>query len=203
MPSPTTRNVVAVKLPVAQSHGSKKRVSQKLFHDPASVPSAAQPNLKQAQKTIRSKLKASGWTIVPIPRDGHCLFESFVRALKIYRPELQMTMLQLRLACADKMRELKGAVPNLFLKMFEEDEFGVLLQKKRSDDVTKVTLEEYCELLEESLYGGMEEIVLLANMYKLKVTVYDSQNCNGEPQSYLQNSDLPADHPENAGNISG
>ena len=201
MPSPTTRNVVAVKLPVAQGHGSKKRVSQKLFHDPASVPSAAQPTLKQAQKTIRSKLKASGWTIVPIPRDGHCFFESFVRALKIYRPELQMTMSQLRLACADKMRELKGAVPNL--KMFEEDEFGVLLQKKRGHAETKVTLEEYCELLKESLYGGMEEIVLLANMYKLKVTVYDSQNCNGEPQSYLQNSDLPADHPENAGNISG
>ena len=160
-------------------------------------------------KRLRTALKASGWSIVRIPKNGHCLFESIARAFKIFRPELQLSMFQIRWALADKMKELKGVIPNFPIQMFEKNESGELIAKikmhRDDEDETNVSLDEYCDLLGSSLYGGQEEIVLLANMYKLKLTVYDQQQSfDGlEPQTYLQNCNVPADHPDNAGDMSG
>jgi hypothetical protein len=105
------------------------------------------------------------------------------------------------------LKELKGVIPNFPLEMFEENESKVLITKikHRGDEVeTIVTLDQYCDLLGSSLYGGQEEMILLANMYKLKLIVYDQQQSldGSEPQTFLQNFLLDADHPDNAGNMS-
>jgi hypothetical protein len=159
-------------------------------------------------KRLRRELKARGWVILRIQRNGHCLFESIARAFKIYRPELQLSMFQTRWALADKMKELKGVIPNFPIQMFAENESKELVAKiqlHRNDKVeTIVTLDQYCDLLGSSLYGGQEEMVLLANMYKLKLTVYDQQQSldGSDPQTFLQNFLLAEDHPDNAGNMS-
>jgi hypothetical protein len=193
---PKTRKVAAVKLPDAKDVSAA-----------AAAAAAAAAETASRNKRLRSELKAKGWVIVRILKNGHCLFESIARAFKIYRPELQLSMFQIRLALAKKMKELKGVIPNFPIQMFEENESGELFAKiklHRDDEVeTNVSLDEYCDLLCSSLYGGQEEIVLLANMYKLKLTVYDQQQSldGSEPQTYLQNFLLPADHPDNAGNM--
>ena len=149
-----------------------------------------------AKTNYRSKLKANGWTIVRIPKDGHCLFESFARAFRICRPELNMTMKQLRLECSQKLRELNGEVPNWPMKLFDE-EGTTGLEAIRGEPETRVNLDQYCQLVRTTLYGGTVEMMILAIMYKLKVTVHDQRF--QEPQKFLQNCNLDADDPENEG----
>jgi hypothetical protein len=154
-------------------------------------------------------LKANGWSIVRIPRDGHCLFESFARALRMLLQDSKITMKKLRLECAKTWNDLRGQVPNV-PSLFEENASGSLttkLQKTRGDAETLVTLTEYCQLLKTNLYGGQEEICLLAHMYNLQVNVYyatqfknGSQSEDWKPHRFLRNCDLEANHPENAGN---
>jgi len=203
IPSPKTRKVAAVKLPSDIPSPKTRRVAAVKLPDAKDVSAET----ASRNKRLRSELKAKGWVICRIPKNGHCLFESIARAFKIFRPELQLSMFQIRCALADKLKELKGVIPNFPIQMFEENESGELIAKIKlynDDDVeTIVSLDQYCDLLGSSLYGGQEEIVLLANMYKLKLTVYDQQQSldGSEPQTFLQNFLLPADHPDNAGNM--
>jgi hypothetical protein len=168
---------------------------------PASSPArAAKPRLKN----FRKQLSADGWTIMRTPRNGHCLFEALAEGIKLCRPESAMTMKKLRSECSAKMMELNGEIPNWPTNLFFENESGVRvtsLQVHRGDKERLVTLDEYCQLLGSNLYGGQEEITLIANMYKLQVNVFHSEFI--EPQRYLQNPKLDPNHPDNAGNIIG
>jgi hypothetical protein len=155
-------------------------------------------------------LKANGWTIQRIPKDGHCLFESFARAFRMFRPELPQSTKKLRLACAEKMMELNGQVPNWPLKMFTEHVSGSLtaiIQPIRTSEETLLTLEQYCKLLSTNLYGGQEEIMLMVTMYRLQVNVYADSTQKGQyseiakPHTYCQFPDSDADTTQNAGNF--
>jgi len=168
---------------------------------PASSPArAAKPRLKN----FRKQLSADGWTLLRTPRNGHCLFEAIAKGIQLCRPESAMTMKKLRSECSAKMMELNGEVPNWPTSLFHENVHGLRLtplQIHRGEETTPVTLDEYCKLLGSNLYGGQEEIALMANMYKLQVNVFHSEFI--EPQRYLQNPNLDPNHPDNAGNIIG
>ena len=205
----------ALQLPIVDAPGPvshKKRkeaaAAKSLSASPSPIVAAPEPSPARAAKprlkNFRKQLSADGWTLLRTPRNGHCLFEAIAKGIQLYRPESAMTMKKLRSECSAKMMELNGEVPNWPTNLFHENVHGLRLtplQIHRGEETTPVTLDEYCQLLGSNLYGGQEEIALMANMYKLQVNVFHSEFI--EPQRYLQNPNLDPNHPDNAGNIIG
>jgi hypothetical protein len=154
--------------------------------------------------SLRNVLKAAPFRFVMsrIPRNGHCLFESFVLAFKLLKlPNMPTTQQQLRSACAKQLLEWNGHIPTM-PNLFDTD--GTTLMKAIRDDEPseKVSLEKYCSLLERNLYGGLEEMMMIVQMYGLQVHLYeDSSYRRGSPVSIpiFKNSELAEDHPDNAG----
>jgi hypothetical protein len=137
-----------------------------------------------------------------IPRNGDCLFESFVLAFKLLKlPNMPTTQRELRSACAKKLLEWNGNIPNM-PNLFDTDGFTMIKAIRGEPSESKVSLEEYCSLLETNLYGGFEEIMLIVQMFRLQVHLYeDSSYRGGSPVSVpiFRNCELAEDHPDNAG----
>ena len=162
-------------------------------------------------KKLRAVLKSSplNWKMAKIPRDGHCLFSSFVMAFKENPAltSLPQTVKELRLACSKQLWQWNGIIPNLYAAEGNStlfDDYGnTRVQNHRGDALVTVNLQQYCSALEDYLYGGFEEIMLIVQMYKLQVHVYSQQFYRGGnpiPVVVSLNPTLPPDAAENAGN---
>jgi hypothetical protein len=165
---------------------------------PDTSPTAAKISLRIALKSA-----PHNWTFEKIPRDGHCLFHSFVLALNnLNIPSCPKTYRELREACAKQLSEWNGFIPGLREQLFQEGK--VLYQDIRGEKERLITLKEYCSLLRRNMYGGLEEIQLMVQMYKVQVFVYSSSvgttSENPYPLPVLMNNDFPPDHEKNAGN---
>jgi hypothetical protein len=106
------------------------------------------------------------------------------------------------------LSEWKGVIPGLREQIVDEDG-TILYQAMRSTQETKcqekrITVKQYCSLLRKDMYGGMEEIQLIVQMYKVQVFVYSvaagTKSHDLVPFPILMNNDLSPDHEENAGN---
>jgi hypothetical protein len=169
----------------------------------APAPATAAPEIPVANVSLRNVLKAAPFRFLMsrIPRNGHCLFESFVLAFKLLKlPNMPRTQQELRSACAKQLLEWNGNIPNM-PPLFDTD--GTTMMKAIRDGPSeKVSLKRYCSLLKTNLYGGFEEIMLIVQMFRLQVHLYeDSSYRRGSPVSIpiLRNSELAEDHPDNAG----
>jgi hypothetical protein len=136
-----------------------------------------------------------------IPRDGHCLFNSFVKAMIEFRiPSCPRNVEELRAACAAQLLAWQGNIPGRCIPMFE---FGnIIYQEARGQEERIITIEEYCRLLRKSMYGGIDEIMLIVQMYKLQVFLYSADSYQGGdpiPEKFLVNCSLSEDAKENAG----
>jgi hypothetical protein len=168
------------------------------IHDVAVI---AQPKIR-----LREALKSAphNWTFFKILRDGHCLFHSVVLALNNLKiPSCPQTYQELRAACAKQFSEWKGVIPGLRNQLVDR-EGTILYQDTRGEKDRRITVEEYCALLRTKMYGGMEEIQMIVQMYKVQVFVYSEMAGTNihdlVPLPVLMNNDLSPDHEENAGN---
>jgi hypothetical protein len=158
------------------------------------------------------KLAPHNWTLPHIPRDGNCMFHSFVSAFNFLDGhdcprQLPKNQKELRKACAQQLLDWNGKIPN-YPDLFEEDgphKGKRLLQLYRCEKESWVSLSDYCKLLETSLYGGEEEIMLIVQMYKLQVLYYVDQDYRHEgsgevkPKTYFMSPHLPEEAKENRG----
>ena len=161
--------------------------------------------LAQPKISLRKVLKSAPhhWKFAKILRDGHCFFHSFVLALNNLKiPSCPTTSQQLREACAKQLHEWNGVIPGLRAQLFEDGQ--VLYQGIRGEKERLINIDEYCSLLRTSMYGGFEEMQMIAQMYKVQVFVYSlsiGNTCeNLVPLPILMDNDFPADHAKNAGN---
>lgn len=213
IPSPTSRPIVPVKLDATEKASRSKKSLAKSFDCVDSTvvfdvsSSAESPDISPpvAKISLRIVLKSAphNWTFEKIPRDGHCLFHSFVLALNnLNIPSCPKTYRELREACAKQLSEWNGFIPGLREQLFQEGK--VLYQDIRGEKERLITLKEYCSLLRRNMYGGLEEIQLMVQMYKVQVFVYSSSvgttSENPYPLPVLMNNDFPPDHEKNAGN---
>ena len=150
--TPTARRVPAVALP--------KRPVQK----DAKVPCVAKDSPKY---NLRNILKSfpHDWKMAKIPRNGHCLFESIAMAFrKLNRSdELPQTFQELRTVVSKQLLHWKGIIPNSGEhNPFIFDDQGIMKsQIQRGEKEVEITLQEYCELVSTSLYGGFDEIMTI------------------------------------------
>ena len=138
-----------------------------------------------------------------INRDVQCIFASIVLAFKkLKRPELPNTVQALRSACASQLLKWMGIIPGLLDPLFHEGITKVRLV--RGEEETTISLEGYCELLQTSLYGGLDELMMIVQMYKVQICVYHDESYRGgnpEPLETLRvNPMLPVTDEANAGN---
>lgn len=165
------------------------------------------PNLRNVLK-----LAPHNWTLPHIPRDGNCMFHSFVSAFNFLDGhdcphQLPKSQKQLRKACAQQLLDWNGKIPNhppMFCEQDGPHKGKHLLQLYRSEKEKWVSLQDYCKLLETSLYGGEEEIMLIVQMYKLQVFYYvdqDHRHEGGElkPKKYFMYPESPEDAEQNRG----
>ena len=201
--SPTARRIPAVALP------------QRLAQNDAKVPSVA-VNFKDAKDApkynLRNILKSfpHDWKMTKIPRFGHCLFESIALAFrKLKRPdELPQTFQELRSVCSKQLLYWKGIIPNFgeCNPLLFNDQGIAKVQINRGDEKeVDVTLQEYCELISTSLYGGFDEIMIIVQLFKVQIHVYHDQSyTGGEPapvQIFMVDPTLPETHEVNSGNF--
>lgn len=157
--------------------------------------------------SLRRVLKSSphNWTFEKIPRDGHCLFHSFVLALaNLNIPSRPKTHQELRKACAKELSKLKGIIPGLREEAQVFRGGKTSYQDIRGVESRLITVKEYCSLLRDNMYGGLEEIQLIVHMYKVQVFVYSTAvgttSENPLPLPILMDNNFPPDHEKNAGN---
>lgn len=154
------------------------------------------PNTKQ---TLRSLLKDKEFVAVRIPKDGHCLFTAVANAFKIFRPDLPHTYKELREVCAKKLALSKDRMPGM---VYSQDGKTVELRSQRGENPVWVSLDAYCDRLKTNLYGGFEEMKLMAHMFKLRFNVYVDIHFNGHelnPSKILQDDDYDEEDPVNNG----
>ncbi len=115
-------------------------------------------------------------------------------------PSCPGTVTELRAACAAQLLAWQGNIPGRCIPMFE---FGnIMYQEARGQEERLITINEYCSLLRESMYGGIDEILMIVQMYKLQVFLYSADSYRGGdpiPEKFLLNSSLSEDAKENAG----
>ena len=187
---------------------SQKRVRNLAFPAPVTAPPPATlattsfASSAAPAKTLRDVLKAAprNWTLPKVLRNGHCLFLSFVRAFTFLADkDLPKTQEDLREACANQLLQWEGNIPT-HQTLFHEGK--CLLQKYSNDKEEWVSLEQYCDLLRTNLFGGMEEIALIVQMYKLQVFLFTEDDYKGgepEPIKVLLFPQLPENDPSNEG----
>jgi hypothetical protein len=169
------------------------------------APEQVSPEAIQVPKSLslRSVLRSSPheWLMCKIPRNGHCLFSSFVLALnKLKIPSCPKTVSELRAACAAQLYEWRGDIPGMQFSMFGDGK--ALVQTFRGEKEKWMTLEEYCNLLRTSLYGGLEEMQMIVQMYRLQVFMYQADAYHGGnpiPMPILMHNELSVDDEMNAG----
>jgi hypothetical protein len=156
------------------------------------------------KKKLRAVLRASphNWKMLKITRNGHCLFGSLVLALqKLNRPDLPKTVQDLRSACANQLRRWKGVIPGMEATLFDEGMTKV--QVVRGEAEVEVSLEKYCQMLEKSMYGGFDEMMIVVQMFKVQIHLFhDGSYSGGIPvpvQIFLVNPQLPETDEVNAG----
>jgi hypothetical protein len=174
----------------------KKQRQTKRKQRPATAEPTIEPNTKP---TLRSFLKDKGFVAVRIPRDGHCLFAAVASAFKTFRPDLPHTYKELREACAKKLALSKVRVPGM---VYSEDGETVELRRERGEKAEWVCLDKYCDLLRTKLYGGFEEMKLMANLFSLRFNVYVDSCFDGHelnPSKILQDDAYDEEDPVNAG----
>jgi hypothetical protein len=161
-----------------------------------------------AKVSLRKVLSSSphDWKFVKILRDGHCLFTSFVLAMrKLDHPTFPKNVKDLRAACAKQLFEWNGIIPGLDHQFALFDQNGnTTASLARGESDRAMNLQEYCKLLETSLYGGFEEMQLIARMFNLRVYCYVSSCYQGGdpiPQVITANPEFPVDAPQNAGKV--
>jgi hypothetical protein len=129
------------------------------------------------------------------------MFRSFVLAMnKLKIPSCPKSVPELRAACAAQLSEWEGNIPGMPYSLFQDGK--TLFQRVRGEKEKWITLEEYCDLLRTSLYGGLEEMKLIIEMYKLQVCVYQADSYQGGepiPELFLRNQELSEDDKFNAG----
>lgn len=190
---------VAVARTLAKKSSTVRPAKKSLTADFNSAAAVVVPKIK-----LRDVLKSAkhNWIIKKIPRDGHCLFSSIVKGMIDHCiPSCPKTPEELRAACADQILAWNGVIPGRITPMF--DKFGnILVQQARGLPEKLVTLEQYCNLVSSSLYGGLDEVFVIVQMYKLQIFVY-SEDCyrggDPEPEKVLLDCNLTEDAEENAG----
>ena len=136
-------------------------------------------------------MKSSGWIFSKIPRDGNCLFSSYIAAFKtLLNEHEQQIMAQngynqkgLRSLCAKKLLEFEGIVPNSRNQEFEKSADGSIvgnIELVRGDGKKNTTLQEYCQLLGTTLYGGDLEIALISYLFDCQTSVYSAAYWDGQ-----------------------
>jgi hypothetical protein len=171
----------------------------------AAAPGPVSPEAIQVPKSLslRSVLRSSphNWLMCKILRNGHCLFTSIVLALnKLKVPSCPKTVLELRAACAAQLSEWGGDIPGMQFSLFDDGK--ALVQTARGEKEKWITLEEYCNLLRTSLYGGMEEMQMIVQMYRLQVFLYQADAYRGGnpiPLPILMNNEISIHDEMNAG----
>ena len=197
-PSPKARRVPPVALP--------SNVDPKLLQKKAAGPSVAVNAECAPKQNLRTILKSSphNWIMTKIPRNGHCLFGSIVLAFKkLNRPELPKTVEELRSACANQLLQWKGIIPGLFDPLFQD---GITrVQVVRGEKEVDVSLEDFCNLLKTNLYGGLDELMIIVQLFKVQIHIFHDASYKGghpEPVQELRvNPLLPATDEVNAGNF--
>jgi hypothetical protein len=183
--------------------GAKKSLTVRLAKksltaDFNSAPAVVVPKIK-----LRDVLKSAkhNWMIKKIPRDGHCLFRSIVKGMIDHRiPSCPKTPEELRAACADQILAWNGVIPGRITPMFDCGK--ILVQQARGAPEKLVTVEQYCNLVSSSLYGGLDEVFVIVQMYKLQIFLYSDDCYRGgdpEPEKILLDCNLTEDAEENAG----
>jgi hypothetical protein len=179
----------------------KDAPKQSLKNIPKTALAAVNP--KDAPKqSLRHVLKSPphDWKMTKIPRSGHCLFESIALAFKkLNRPDLPQTWQDLRSVCSKQLLKWKGVIPGLPINP------GMAkVQINRGEKEVDVTLEEYCNLIATSLYGGSDEIMIIVQMFKVQIHVFhDESYTGGDPipvQIFMVNPEMPETHEVNLGN---
>ncbi len=185
---------------VANSQHAKKSLTA----DFNSVTKLVTPAVVVSKISLRTVLKSAKHNFImkKIPRDGHCFFNSIVKGMiDLCIPSCPKTATELRAACAEQVLAWKGEIPGRMIPMF--DECGkFIVQEARGLQEKSVNLEEYCTLLRTSLYGGLEEIMVIVQMYKLQIVFYSDDCYRGGdpvPEKFLVNHALSEDAEENAG----
>jgi hypothetical protein len=128
------------------------------------------------------------FNIKNVPRDGHCLFNSFIAAQKLLKKE-QLTVKEVRDSVAahliQKVEE-NGKVPEQPYDFFQKDDAGAYvltgsfehvrgeeaLLKKKKTNRSQPTLQQYADRLRRDLYGGDLELYVLASLYEVTFHVY-------------------------------
>ena len=90
---------------------------------------------------------------------------------------LSLTVKKLRQACAKKLLELEGIVPGALSPQFEKQVDGTIVgsfRLIRGGEIKRCTLQQYCKLLETSLFGGELEIDLMCHLFAIQVAVYSA-----------------------------
>jgi hypothetical protein len=154
---------------------------------------------------LRHVLKSAkhNWMIKKVDRDGHCFFRSIVKGMIDHRiPSCPKTPEELRAACADQILAWNGVIPGRPNAPMIEKNGKIRVQQARGAPEKFYTLEQYCNLVSSSLYGGFDEMFVIVQMYKLQIFVYSDDCYRGgdpEPQKILLDCNLTEDAEENAG----
>jgi hypothetical protein len=118
-----------------------------------------------------------------IPRDGNCLFGSFVAAYE-HLTKTRLTVTQVRERVADHLiSEItsKGCISGQPYDFFEAQADGDFVLtgafesvrgRAKKGKTTKVNVQQYAAKIRSGLYGGDMEVLLLANMFNLTINVY-------------------------------
>jgi hypothetical protein len=97
------------------------------------------------------------------------------------RPDLPQSWKNLRTACSKQLLEWRGVIPGLRKPMVEADG-KVRIVVTRGESEGRVTLEQYCHQIETSLYGGTEELMLIAQMFNVRIHVFHNESyIGGDP----------------------
>jgi hypothetical protein len=226
LPSPIARRISAVPLPAKRRAAPKKQprnetavrsvadpIRQRLkqvlrSRNEADVPSVADP-----KKSLRQVLKSSphDWKMTKVLRNGHCFFQSCVLALqKLNREGMPQSMQELRSLCSEKLREWKGIIPGGLstddgpLNPLNFIDGVAKVQVRRGEAEVDVSLEEYCQLLSTSLYGGSDEMTMIVQLFQVQIHLFhDESYRGGDPnpvQIFVVNPNLPLTHEVNSGN---
>jgi hypothetical protein len=167
--TPRARRISGIPLPT--------KVSEK----GGDVPSGAVVPKCAPKQSLRRVLQSSphDWTLTKIPRNGHCLFECIAMAFrKMNRPELPQSWKALRSVCSRQLLEWRGIIPGLPTPLVEADGM-VSLEVTRGTGTCRVTLEQYSNQIATSLYGGTEELMLIAQMFNMRIHVFHNQSYTG------------------------